>query len=110
MAKELRRIPYEELASNLAGVFDRITREHESVLVERQGKAIALVKPVSPAPRRRRRRIATGEQPLAPGPIFTLESAAGSIPLLPTPLDWEEVERLAKEEHVERVVRELRAQ
>jgi hypothetical protein len=107
MVKATRRIPFEELAADLAGVFERITRERESVLVEREGQAIAMVRPVVPGRPRRQRRAATGETALASGSRFTLESAAGSVPPLATARDWDEVERRVKEEHVERVVRDM---
>jgi AbrB family looped-hinge helix DNA binding protein len=35
---------------------------------------------------------------------FTLETAAGSVPALKEPLDWKEVERRAKDEHVQQSV------
>jgi hypothetical protein len=39
---------------------------------------------------------------------FSVRSAAGSVPPLPTPLAWEEMERIAREEQAARVVREMR--
>ena len=40
-------------------------------------------------------------------PRFTLETLAGSIPALDPPRDWEEVERIAKEEVVERYLEKM---
>jgi antitoxin PrlF len=39
---------------------------------------------------------------------FTLETAFGSVEPLNRPEDFEEISRLAKEEHVERAVRKMR--
>jgi hypothetical protein len=56
MARALRRIPFEELERDPAGVFDRIQRERASVVVEREGSPIAVVKPVPAAKASRRHR------------------------------------------------------
>lgn len=39
---------------------------------------------------------------------MTLETVYGSVPALDHPLDAKEVERIAKEEHVQRVIRNMR--
>ncbi len=41
-------------------------------------------------------------------PVFTLESAAGSVPALDLPRDAVEVSRLAKEEKAKTTIREMR--
>ena len=41
---------------------------------------------------------------------FTLESACGSVPALPRGLDLEEIERIAREEHVAHLIAELEAE
>jgi hypothetical protein len=61
MARELRRIPFEELERDPAGVFDRIQRERASVVVEREGSPIAVVKPVPAAKGPRPRRAKTAD-------------------------------------------------
>lgn len=104
MAKELRHIPYEELAKDLAGILDRVVREHESVVVEREGTAIAVVKPMERPASRRRRRAQVDPTELLPT-AFTLETAAGSVPALPEPLTWDEIEQRVKEEREERQYR-----
>ena len=48
----------------------------------------------------------TGEAPAA----FDVETLAGSVQPIRRPEDFEELSRVAKEEHVEKVVRELRAE
>ena len=42
--------------------------------------------------------------------VFTLESAAGSVPPLSPPRDWQEVERIAREEHVADIMRKMAAE
>jgi hypothetical protein len=52
-----------------------------------------------------------GDSDLGSSPVeetFSVRSAAGSVPPLPMPLAWEEVERIAREERAARVVREMR--
>lgn len=110
MARTVQHIALQALASDLAGIFDRLTDEGASIVVERDGQPIALVTPLSPVQRARRRR-----QPLSPpmdipGPTFTLETAAGSVAPVSAPDDWQEVERRAKEERVARVMRKMREQ
>ena len=46
---------------------------------------------------------------LAPA-AFDVETLAGSVQPIRRPEDFEELSRVAKEEHVEKVVRELRAE
>ena len=64
MARELRRGPFEDLERDPAGVFDRIQRERASVVVERAGSPIAVVKPVpaAKAPRPRREKTAADRE------------------------------------------------
>jgi AbrB family looped-hinge helix DNA binding protein len=38
-------------------------------------------------------------------PKFTIETAYGSVPPLPVPMDWSEMRRVAEEEQAQRVVR-----
>jgi hypothetical protein len=47
MAREIGPIPFEEFANNVAGFFERIIREHETVLVENGEGEIVVVKPAS---------------------------------------------------------------
>ena len=42
--------------------------------------------------------------------VMTLEAAYGSVPALPQPFDLSEVERIAKEEHVQQVIRKMQRQ
>ena len=52
MAKALIRIPFDEFATNPAGVFDRVTTNRETIVVEKDNGSAAVLKP---APNRRRR-------------------------------------------------------
>ncbi len=54
MNKELTRIPFNEFAANLSRVFDRVVKDKETVMVEKEGRGLAILKPVSSGPRRRR--------------------------------------------------------
>ena len=56
MNKELTRIPFSEFAANLSRVFDRVVKDKEAVMVEKEGRGLAILKPVAPGPRRRRRK------------------------------------------------------
>jgi hypothetical protein len=56
MAKAMKHIPLDELAHDLVGILDRVAREREGIIVERDGAAIAVVKPVATATPRRRHR------------------------------------------------------
>lgn len=60
MGKAVRYMSFGEFAGDLDRVFDRIVREHEVVVVERDGRAVAVVEPVRApkAPSRRRGRTA----------------------------------------------------
>ena len=49
-----------------------------------------------------------GKVGLAPV-TMTVEETAGSVPALPVPQDFKEIERQAKEEHVERFQRKMQA-
>jgi hypothetical protein len=52
MAKALIRIPFEEFATNPAGVFDRVVANRETIVVEKDNGSAAVLRP---APKRRRR-------------------------------------------------------
>ena len=56
MAQELKRISVEELATQATAVVDRVVRERESVLIEKDGDAVAVLQPVAPKKPRRRGR------------------------------------------------------
>ena len=45
MAKPLRRIPFDEFRADLSTIFDRITRENETVVIERKGDGVAVFRP-----------------------------------------------------------------
>src|SRR5437870_4103233 len=47
MAREIGPIPFEEFANNVAGFFERVIRERETVLVEKGEGEIVVVKPAS---------------------------------------------------------------
>lgn len=53
MTREPKRIPFDELAGNLATVFDRIVGENETVVVEKGGKEVVLMTLVRPTKTRR---------------------------------------------------------
>ncbi len=55
MNKELTRIPFNEFAANLSRVFDRVVKDKETVMVEKEGRGLAILKPASSGPRRRRK-------------------------------------------------------
>ncbi len=56
MDKDLIRMPFKEFATNLAQVFDRVVYENETVLVEKEGRPLAILKPARAVPRRRRKK------------------------------------------------------
>ncbi len=56
MNKELTRIPFNEFAANLSRVFDRVVKDKETVMVEKEGRGLAILKPASSGSRRRRRK------------------------------------------------------
>jgi hypothetical protein len=63
MAAEVRRIELRELASDVAGVFERVARDQETVVVEKDGVELAVVKPVVKArPRPRRRHVSAADR------------------------------------------------
>jgi hypothetical protein len=55
MNKELTRIPFNEFAANLSRVFDRVVKDKETVMVEKEGRGLAILKPISSGTRRRRK-------------------------------------------------------
>ena len=83
------------------GEVDRLLEEagEAAVELERDGVFYRLARTSQP------RRWA-GDAGLAPV-TMTLEETAGSVPPLDPPRDWQEVERIAKEERVERSVRKM---
>ncbi len=56
MNKELRKIPFDEFATNLARIFDRVVTENVPSVVEGKGKKMAILKPMRASSRRRRRK------------------------------------------------------
>ncbi len=46
MAEAVKRIPYDEFASHLADFFERVTRDNETILVEREDGEAVVLKPV----------------------------------------------------------------
>jgi hypothetical protein len=48
MAKEFRRISFDEFSADPTSVFDFILHDKETVIIERDGSALAVVKPVPP--------------------------------------------------------------
>jgi prevent-host-death family protein len=104
--EEIKRVSYEELAGDLARIIDRVSRDHETIVVERAGEPVAVMTPVAPAGRLRRRgarRVARAR----PTTTFTVETAAGSVPALSDSLTWKEIEQRVKEERDERLIRKL---
>lgn len=45
MSKEVRSIPFEEFSNNIAAFFERVVRDHETVVVEDETGAAAVLKP-----------------------------------------------------------------
>jgi prevent-host-death family protein len=58
-AREAKRITLDELARDVAGILDRVVRDHETVVVERGGSDVAVITPAPAGGRRRRRRAPT---------------------------------------------------
>lgn len=56
MARELRHIPFDEFAADVAGVFKRIFAENEAVVVEQRNGTRAVLRPVVPKKAARRPR------------------------------------------------------
>jgi len=54
MEKQLKHIPFEEFADNLAEIFNEVINEHETVVVESKYGELIEVKPITPASPRRR--------------------------------------------------------
>ena len=54
--KAAKRIPFDELAANLSAVFDRIIRENEIIVVEKEGSGAVMLEPIPSATARRQRR------------------------------------------------------
>lgn len=54
MAEALKRIPFEEFSDNLVNIFERVIREHETVLVESDTGAVVEVRHITVAKSRRR--------------------------------------------------------
>lgn len=52
MTREATHVSFEEFAGNLAAIFDRVTRDKETVLVEKEG-TVAMIKPAASAAQRR---------------------------------------------------------
>jgi len=59
MAKELRRITFDELAANLDGDFERVTVNGETVVVETTDGARAILKPLLSKRSARKHRVIT---------------------------------------------------
>ncbi|TAK34647.1 MAG: type II toxin-antitoxin system Phd/YefM family antitoxin [Chloroflexota bacterium] len=51
MAKELRRIAYDEFAAHINSIFDRLVTDKEPVLIEKEGEDLAVLRPAKPAKR-----------------------------------------------------------
>lgn len=49
MAKELRRMPFDEFATNLARILDRVVNDNEAVVVEKDDEPVVIVKPARPS-------------------------------------------------------------
>lgn len=54
MAEALKRIPFEEFSDNLVNIFERVIREHETVLVESDTGALVEVRHIAVTKPRRR--------------------------------------------------------
>lgn len=55
MGNELARVPIGELAADVDSIMDRVANGESVIVVNRVGEDLALVKPVRPRPRRRRK-------------------------------------------------------
>jgi antitoxin (DNA-binding transcriptional repressor) of toxin-antitoxin stability system len=71
MTKATARVSIDELSRNAAGVVERVSRNGERLVVERNGQALALLAPL-PSTRRPRRRARTAAD------YEAARSAAGS--------------------------------
>jgi hypothetical protein len=60
MAREIPTIPFDEFAADISGVFDRVAREHEAIVVEKANGERVVLRPARP-PKRRRRRISAAD-------------------------------------------------
>ena len=59
--RDAARISFDELARDVAGILDRVARDHQTVVVERGGSDVAVIRPAAATHRRRRRRTRTQE-------------------------------------------------
>jgi len=87
VAKAVKHMTFEEFSADLAGVLNRVARDEESVVVEREGLAV-LISLV---------RTEAEEVPADAGVIDRVRGAAGS---LPHPLSWQEMRRIAYEDRL----------
>ncbi len=56
MATEIRRVTFEEFAADVAGFFDRVTHDKETIVVERGPGNLIVMKPARAAKARRRKK------------------------------------------------------
>ena len=61
MAKETH-VSFTDLATNLAALFDRVTQNRETIIVEREAGERAILKPVTAVRAARRRRISAADR------------------------------------------------
>jgi hypothetical protein len=69
MARETTTIPFDEFAADVSGVFDRVAREREAIVIEKENGERVVIRPARP-PKRRSRRTAADHRAF-------LESAGG---------------------------------
>lgn len=62
MANETQAISFDEFADNLSGYFDRVIREGETVLVEKEAGEVVVLKPVSATRTGRREKTAADHE------------------------------------------------
>jgi hypothetical protein len=54
MAKEVRRIPFEEFSDNLTDIFEEVIKDHKTVVVESEFGELVELKPITPPNSRQR--------------------------------------------------------
>ncbi len=55
MSRERTVIPFDEFAADVSGVFDRVARDREAIVVEKTDGERVVLRPARPPKRRRRR-------------------------------------------------------
>jgi hypothetical protein len=59
---ELTRVPFKDFSKNPTSLFNRVVRERISIVVEKDGEALVVLKPVRPKVKRRRKKSAAAHK------------------------------------------------